>query len=176
VVAVGVVGDGEVRVILVDGEAASGLGEMTCQYLQQILEEDPSKRRQALGLRGRLGLEAAEGGIAVTLSFEGEEIRIQNGLLEPVDAYIAGPFQLLIEVLGGQANPYREVLRRRLRVRPSLRRPLFGLRAYGFMRLAEPREGGGGAAGRPWLLAAAVVAGVVTGLLVVLLRDGHGEE
>lgn len=169
-------GDGDVQVILVDGEAASGLAEMTCQYLRQTLEEVPSKQGQALKLRGRLGLQADEGGVAVTLSFDGEEIRIQNGLLGPLDAYIAGPFQLLIEVLGGQANPYREVLRRRLRVRPSLRRPLFGLRAYRFMRLGEPREGLAGGDERPWLLAAAVAAGVVTGLLVVLLKDGHGEE
>jgi hypothetical protein len=169
-------GDGDVRVILVDGEAASGLGQMTCQYLQQVLEEAPSKREQALGLRGRLGLEADEGGVAITLTFRGEEILIENDLLRPLDAYIAGPFQLLIEVLGGQANPYREVLRRRLRVRPSLRRPLFGLRTYGFMRLTQPGEGAGEAGGRPWLLAAAVAAGVVAGLLVVLLKDGHGEE
>lgn len=174
--ALGVAGDGEVKVILVDGEAASGLGQMTCQYLEQVLEDEPSKRQQALGLRGRLGLEAAEGGVAITLTFRGEEIWIQNGLLRPLDAYIAGPFQLLIEVLGGQANPYREVLRRRLRVRPSLRRPLFALRAYEFMRLAQPGEGVAGAAGRTWLLAAAVAAGVVTGLLLVLLKDGHGEE
>jgi len=164
-------GEQEVRVVLVGGEASSGLAQMTHQYLEQTLAEVPAKRGEALGLRGRLGLQADEGGVAVTLSFEGEEIRIQDGLLVPLDAYIAGPFQLLLEVLGGRANPYGEVLRGRLRVRPSLRRPLFGLRAYQFMRLAE--EGGGGAAGplRAWSIAA--VAGILAGLLLLVMLKGR---
>lgn len=162
------------RVVLVGEEAASGLAQMTHQYLEQTLAEVPTKRGEALGLRGRLGLEAAEGGVAVTLSFDGEEIRIQDGLLMPLDAYIAGPFQLLLDVLGGRANPYGEVLRGRLRVRPSLGRPLFGLRAYRFMRLEE--AGGGGPAGRlrAWSIAAAgfILAGLL--LVVVLKRHRRG--
>jgi len=164
-------GDQEVRVVLVEGEASSGLAQMTHQYLEQTLAEVPAKRGEALGLRGRLGLQADEGGVAVTLSFEGEEIRIQDGLLVPLDAYIAGPFQLLLDVLGGRANPYREVLRGRLRVRPSLRRPLFGLRTYRFMRLAE--AGGGGAAGRLRAWSIAAVGGILAGLLLLVMLKGR---
>lgn len=164
-------GEQEVRVVLVEGEASSGLAQMTHQYLEQTLAEVPAKRGEALGLRGRLGLQADEGGVAVTLSFEGEEIRIQDGLLVPLDAYIAGPFQLLLDVLGGRASPYREVLRGRLRVRPSLRRPLFGLRAYRFMRLAE--AGGGGLAGRLRAWSIMGVGGILAGLLLLVMLKGR---
>lgn len=160
-----------VRVVLVEGEASSGLAQMTHQYLEQTLAEVPVKREEALALRGRLGLQADEGGVAVTLSFDGHEIRIQDGLLMPLDAYIAGPFQLLLDVLGGRVNPYGEVLRGRLRVRPSLRRPLFGLRAYQFMRLAE--AGGGRPAGRlrAWSIAAA--GAILAGLLLLVMLKGR---
>lgn len=159
------------RVVLVEGEASSGLAQMTHQYLEQTLAEVPAKRGEALALRGRLGLEAAEGSVAVTLSFEGEEIRIQDGLLQPLDAYIAAPFQLLLDVLGGRANPYGEVLRGRLRVRPSLRRPLFGLRAYRFMRLADAGEGRPAGRLRTWSMGA--IAGILAGLLLLVMLKGR---
>lgn len=164
----------DVPVALAAGEAASGLAQMTGLYLQQTLADSAAKRRQARSLRGRLGLQTVEGDVAITLAFDGGGISIEEGLVPPIDAYIGGPFQLLMEALGGQANPYLEVLRRRLRVRPSLRRPLFALRAYNMMRL--PRPAGPARAGRPWLWAI-LAAGLVAGALLLIARRGsQGEE
>lgn len=125
-----------VSVILAAGDEASGLARIIGQYVEQMVGDSQAKREQAAGLRGRLGIRAREGDIAVTVVFEEDGITIEEGLGEP-DAVISGEIEFLMNVLAGRANPAWEVCRGRLSLRPSLRRPVFGYGAYRLMRLED---------------------------------------
>jgi hypothetical protein len=156
----------EVQVRVPDGEASSGLALMTKQYLEQTLADDPAKQRRARNLRGRLGLEATDGEVIITISFQGNEIEIQDGAVLPLDAYIAGPYLSLVDLMGGRANPVVEHLRGRLRVRSSLRCPFLPYRVYGLLKLspAQPEAG----AGR-WLWVALALGGLSLGIMLALI-------
>jgi hypothetical protein len=160
--------EGTVRVHLLEGEAASGLGLMTSQYLEQILEGAPAKQRQARSLRGRLALEATDAGVTITVSFRGGRIDIEDGAVLPLDAYVGGPYIALTDLLAGRANPVMEHLRRRLRVRSSLRRPFFPYQVYSLLRLTPTPE-------RPWLpwaVGLLVVGGVSAGAALAIILGG----
>lgn len=126
--------NGSTSVTVVAGEQASGLANIIGQYLDQLLVEFPEKRQAAAALRGRLGLHAREGDVAVTLVFRHDGIAIEEGLQEP-DALMSGEVELLMHVLSGKANPAFELVGRRLAMRPGIRQPLFAYRAYSLMRL-----------------------------------------
>ncbi len=134
--------DGVTPVTVVAGEEASGLANIIGQYLEQLLAESSEKRAEAAALRGRLGLRAREGDVAVTIVFTEGGIRVEEELREP-DASISGEVEMLMHVLAGRANPAWEMCRGTLAVRPSLRRPFFGYQAYSLMRLpgAHPWSG-----------------------------------
>ncbi len=123
-----------IRVRLAEG-AESGLASIVQQYLEQDLEECVAKRRQASRLRGRLAMTAADHETTVTLEFRGMEIAIWDGERPPLDGSIVGPYLALTRLLQGRASPLMEHLRGRLRVRSSLRRPLFPFRVHRLMRL-----------------------------------------
>ncbi len=131
------IGEG-VSVTLAAGDEASGLARIIGMYVEQMVRESIEKRAQAAGLRGRLGIRAREGDIAVTVVFGEDGITIEEGLGEP-DAVISGEIEFLMNVLAGRANPALEICRGRLSVRPSLRRPVFGYGAYRLMRLEDVR-------------------------------------
>lgn len=157
-----------VHVWLANGEKSSGLGLMTKQYLEQTLADDAEKRLQATRLRGSLALEATDSDTAITIDFRGGEIWIRDGVAESVDAYVGAPFPLLLDLLGGRANPVAAAMRRRVRVRTSLRRPLFGLQVLRVLKAPRPveeRPGGLRAlAGQDWVRGA--LLGVVVGFVV----------
>jgi len=159
---------GTVRVRLPEGEESSGLGLMTGQYLEQILDAAPAKQRRARSLRGRLALEATDAGVTITVSFCGDRIDIEDGAVPPLDAYVGGPYVALTDLLAGRVNPVMEHLRRRLRVRSSLRRPFFPYRVYGLLRLTPARE-------RPWLpwaVGLLVVGGVSAAVALAIILGG----
>jgi putative sterol carrier protein len=161
-----------VSVSLADAESPSGLALMTYQYLVQTLDQEPERRRDAAGLRGRLALEATDAGVAITLVFEGDHIKVQDGIATPVDGYIGAPFMLLLHLLSGEQNPYLAVVRRQLRVRPSPRRPLFPYRVFRLLKASRPADqAGASAAGRkPWVRRWRVLSFVgASGALVVIV-------
>ena len=121
-------------VTVVAGEDASGLANIVGQYLNQLFGDAPEKRDAASAIRGRLGLRAREGDVAITVVFHREGIAIEEGLLDP-DALISGELEYLMHMLAGRANPARQVLAGTLTIRPGLRKPLFGYQAYSVMRL-----------------------------------------
>jgi len=121
-------------VSLVAGDQASGLANMIGQYLEQILNDSPEKRAEAVALRGRLGLRAREGDVAVTVEFSDGGIVIEEGLREP-DAIVGGEVEYLLHVLAGRANPAWEMRRGRVNIQPQVHHPLFAYQTYHFMRL-----------------------------------------
>jgi putative sterol carrier protein len=132
---------GEIPVRLRDEDGSSGLGVMTMQYLQQTLADAPDRRRQARNLHGRLALEATDADVIIMVDFRGDQIEIEDGPVPPVDAYVGGPYDALTDLLAGRANPLREHLRGRLRVRSTVGKPFFPYRVYNLLKLeaAEPR-------------------------------------
>jgi hypothetical protein len=164
-------------VMLAAGDGASGLANIVGQYVEQILTEVPAKRAEATRLRGRLGLLAREGDIAVTIVFDDGRLVIEEGLNSP-DAVISGDVQVLMHVLAGRRNPVWALGRRRMAVRPGAGRPLFAYQAYRFMRLPDVHLW----SGLPRPPAAVVVgAAAATALLVIVWRQraarrARGEE
>ncbi|OGO51939.1 MAG: hypothetical protein A2148_04640 [Chloroflexi bacterium RBG_16_68_14] len=126
--------NGALPVTVAAGDEASGLARIIAQYLEQILGDSPEKRAEAAALRGRLGLLAREGDVAVTIVFEDGGIAIEEGLQEP-DAVVSGEVEFLMHLLAGRANLAWEVCGGTVAFRPDLRRPLFGYQAYRLMRL-----------------------------------------
>lgn len=167
-------GPGDVQVRLRDEEGSSGLGLMTMQYLEQTLADAPERRRQARNLRGRLALEATDADVIITVHFRGGEIEIEDGSAPPVDAYVGGPYEALIDLLAGRANPLREHLRGRLRVRSALSKPFFPYRVYNLLKLetVEPK------ARARVALAVGLVSGFVGAIALALVlrrsRTGGG--
>lgn len=154
-----------VRVRLADG-AESGLANIVQQFLEQNLDESEQRRRRARRLRGRIAMTAADHEMTVTLDFRGEEIVIWDGEHGPLQASIAGPYQALVELLQGDANPLLEHLRGRLRVRSSLRKSFFPLQVHGLMKL--PPEARGQRRTRSYVLAAGVVVAVALAVFLLL--------
>ncbi len=122
------------HVTIVAGEEASGLAHIIGQYLEQLLADSPEKRAEAAALRGRLGLRAREGDVAITIVFGESDIALEEGLEAP-DAVVSGEVEFLMHVLAGRANPAWQLCRGTVAFRPSLQRPLFGYQAYRLMRL-----------------------------------------
>ena len=125
-----------VPVALAANEEASGLANIVGQYLEQILADSPAKRAEAAALRGRLGLNAREGDVAVTIVLADGGVVIEEGLHEP-DAVIGGEVEFLMHVLAGRANPIWEMGGGRVRVQSGLRHTPFAYRAYHLMRLPD---------------------------------------
>jgi len=156
-----------IRVRLAEG-AESGLANIVQQFLEQSLDESESRRRRALGLRGRIAMTAADHQITVTLDFRGDEILVWDGEQGPLQASIAGPHRSLVGLLQGEGNPLLEHLRGRLRVRSSLRKPFFPLQVHGLMKL--PPEERGRRRARSYVLVGGVVA-VLAVAVFLLLRS-----
>jgi len=83
-----------------------------------------------------------------------------------LDAYIAGPYLSLVDLMGGRANPLVEHLRGRLRVRSSLRRPFLPYRVYSLLKLSA---GGAEARASKWLWVALAFAGLSLGIILAFV-------
>jgi hypothetical protein len=154
-----------VPVALAACEEASGLANMVGQYLEQVLADSSAKRAEAAALRGRLGLHAREGNVAVTIVFADGGVVIEEGLREP-NAVIAGEVEFLMHVLAGRANPVWEMGEGRVRVQTGLRHPLFAYQAYHLMRLPDVHVW----SGLPRPPAGVLVGAAAATLIVVVWR------
>ncbi len=123
------------------GPALNGLGMMVVQYLEQDFAEFPDKAAAASRIRCRIGMEV-EKGIAVTISFRGSEVVVENGIGDDLDLRIQAPYLLLARVLCSQANPLAGILRGRIKVHGLPRRPVQLLKVIRLLKLraAPPAE------------------------------------
>jgi hypothetical protein len=105
------------------------------QHIDAIIAADPAKIDAARKIRGKLGLNSTEPEAQVTLVFDGRGVTIKNGMDADRDGTITGPLKLQTETLIGVANPYREMLRRKLKVGIKPSRPLFTAQTYAFLKV-----------------------------------------
>jgi len=120
-----------------EGERLNGLGMMMVQYLEQNLADFEYKAQQGLNIRGRVSVEV-EKGIAITTCFEGDHIQVENGVCGNPDLFLRSSFITLSEVLSGKANPFKELLRGKVKLGALPRRPIQSLKILRFLRI--PRE------------------------------------
>ncbi|HXF50787.1 MAG TPA: hypothetical protein VNM43_03790 [Dehalococcoidia bacterium] len=124
------------EVVFAEGEEKANIvAKLLKQHIDAIVAADPSKIDAARKLRGKLGIHSTEPDEKVTLIFEGGRVTIRNGFDADLDGAISGPLKLQTETLAGVATPYREILRRKLKVRIKLTRPLFTSQTYNFLKV-----------------------------------------
>lgn len=160
-----------IAVLAQEGQGLNGLGMMIQQYLEQNFADFDHKVKAGLRIRGRVCVEV-EKGIATTVSFQGEEIRIENGAGEDLDLYLQSSYLLLANILSGKANPFLEVMKRNIKLRAFPRKPIQSLKILSFLKippelLIEPVS----SKGKAYLLyAAGSIAGLGgLGLLIYYL-------
>jgi hypothetical protein len=127
----------QLNIELPDGDDANILATLLKQHIEDIVAADPAKVRQALRINGKLGLHSTEPDVSVTVIFGDAGLRIKNEIDPDVDGTITGPLKLQTETLAGIANPYREMLRRKLKIGFRWSRPLFTLQTYGFLKVPK---------------------------------------
>ncbi len=117
-----------------NGECLNGLGKMMIQYLEQNIADFAYKTKQALGIRSRVVVEV-EQGIAITISFEGEMIRIENGIGSCPDLHLISSYSILANVLSAKANPLIEFIRGNIKLASFLKRPVQALKILRFLQI-----------------------------------------
>lgn len=149
-------------------DATSGFAQIIEQFLTQSLEDSDDRQQRARRLKGRIAMTAEDYRQAVTLVFNGRAITIQEGQVEPLDASIRGPYQTLVRLIQGDDSPLRAHLRGRVRVRSSLKKPLFPLHVHNLMKLdkeEQAEEGNMFAGVRDAAIVGAALVVAVTGVL-----------
>ncbi len=116
------------------GQNLNGLGMMVVQYLEQDFAEFPRKALAASRIRCRIAMEVDKG-IAITVSFRGSDIVVENGVGHGPDLHIQAPYLLLSRVLCGTASPFVEFFRRRIRLKAIPRRPMESLKVLRLLKI-----------------------------------------
>jgi hypothetical protein len=123
-----------ISVCAVEGQSLNGLGMMIQQYLEQNFADFDHKVQAGRRIRGRVCVEV-EKGIATTVSFQGEEILIENGAGENLDLYLQSSYLLLADILSGKANPFAEVMKGNIKLRAFPRKPIQSLKVLRFLKI-----------------------------------------
>ena len=120
-----------------EGQQLNGLGMMMLQYLEQNLDDFQYKVNEGLRIRCRVSVEV-EKGIAVTTTFMGERIILENGVSQDPDLYLKSSYLLLTKVLSGKANPVWELVKGNVKLGSWPKRPIQALRVLQFLKI--PKE------------------------------------
>jgi putative sterol carrier protein len=115
-------------------QGLNGLGMMMQQYLEQNLSDFPHKSQEGRRIRGSFTVEM-EGGVPSTIIFQGGRILIQNGVAAKPDLHLKGSYMVMSKVIAGQANPFSELLRKKIKMASFPRRPLQCFRVLRFLRI-----------------------------------------
>ena len=112
-------------------------------------------------------MEAVEGDVAITIHFKGDEIEISEGADADADMFVRGGIFSITELATGAAGAARKILEGELKIRSAWKRPVFALRAAGFMSMPiEMRPEGAGLETLKWKLAAAACGAIALGTAV----------
>ncbi|MCL4553830.1 MAG: SCP2 sterol-binding domain-containing protein [Actinobacteria bacterium] len=109
---------------------------MVLQYLEQDLAEFEHKAQAARRVRCTIGMQVQGTPTAITVSFLGDRIVVENGIAGRPDLVFKGPYMLLADILCGRANPFAACLRGRLRFLSVPRRPFQALKVLRLLKVA----------------------------------------
>ncbi len=135
--------DDRVKVVFAQGGEPSGLASMLAQYFEQNIRDFQRKSDQAMRINGKLAVEAAEGVVAVTVSFKGEEIEICEGCDTDADMSVRGEIFSITELATGAPGAAKKILSGRLKIRSAWKHPLFAIQVARFMSMPDELKAGG---------------------------------
>jgi hypothetical protein len=158
------------RVTVPAGDQASGLAEMVAGLVAANLADSRSRSLLARVARGPLVLRTTDRPAAVTVTFSGAEVAVDDGGV-PHAPVLAGPWLELAHVCSGTRSPWSAIAARDLRVAPG-RRPHL-LAVAGFV-LAAPADAATAARHRRLgrALAAGGAAAAIAAVVIVRWRSG----
>jgi SCP-2 sterol transfer family len=105
--------------VKVKGEDLSGLG----WTLKSLMDANISKAdlwQKVRKIHGTLVVRETGADVAATISFEGDDIFIQDGAIDRPSAYLAAGFDELSEVASGQIGPIRALVTGKIKARGNL--------------------------------------------------------
>lgn len=117
-----------------EGQDLNGLGMMVLQYMEQDFADFPHKADAVSRIRCRIGMEVDKG-IAITLSFLGDKVVVENGIVGNPALHIKAPYLLLSQVLCGNASPFMEFLRGRIKLKAFPRKPIQSLKVLNLLKI-----------------------------------------
>ncbi len=127
----------KITVEFMEGEKTNGLGMMIGQYLEQNLDEFEDKVKQARKLDIITSVEV-EKGIAITITFSGNKILIQNDISEKSHLHLKSSYMTLADVLSGKINPVKGVISGEIKIEKlPLTKPFAALRLLNFLKIPE---------------------------------------
>ena len=126
-----------IAVVSIPGQQLNGLGMMVSQYLEQVFAECPESVKDALRTRCVIGMEMGKD-TAGTISFKGDQVLVENGVVKSPDLHIRGTYLDLSGVLAGKLNPVVGVLKGSIQIKgiPRVTRLLHCLRVMKLLKAA----------------------------------------
>jgi hypothetical protein len=122
-----------------EDEKLNGLGNMVLQFMQQEFGALEHKARTAREIKCKMSMEV-EGGISVTISFEGDRILVENGVVGRPDLYMQGSYLLMTDILCGKVNAVFEVLKGNIKMKSIPRKPFQAFKVLGILKLDPEAE------------------------------------
>jgi hypothetical protein len=122
-----------------DGQKLNGLGNMILQFMQQEIGGLEYKSEAARKISCTMSM-AVEGGISVSISFSGNRILVENGIINRPDMYIEAPYLLMTDILCGKANPILGVLKGKIKMKAIPRKPFQAFKVLGLLKLDPNAE------------------------------------
>jgi hypothetical protein len=105
--------------VKIKGEDLSGLG----WTLKSLMDANISKAdvwQKVRKIHGTLVVRETDADVAATISFEGDDIFIQDGAIDRPNAYLGAGFDELSEVASGQIGPIRALVAGKIKARGNL--------------------------------------------------------
>ena len=122
-----------------EGQKLNGLGNMILQFMQQEIGGLEYKSEAARKISCTMSM-AVEGGISVTISFSGNRILVENGVVYRPDMYMEAPYMLMCDILCGKVNPVMQVLKGKIKMKSIPRKPFQAFKVLGLLKLDPNAE------------------------------------
>jgi putative sterol carrier protein len=122
-----------------EGQRLNGFGNMVMQYMQQELGSVEHKSDKARNIKCKMSM-VIEGGVAVTVSFTGDQILVENGVCKSPDLHIKSTYLLMTEILCGKANAVMAMCKGKIKLLGFPKKPIQGLKVLGILQFDPNAE------------------------------------
>ncbi len=122
-----------------EGQKLNGLGNMVMQFMQQEFGALDYKSDKARTINCKMSMEV-EGGISISVSFEGDRILVENGVVERPDLYMQGPYMVMTDIICGKVSPVMEILKFNVKLKAFPRKPIQGFKILSILKIDPEAE------------------------------------